>query len=97
MERGEGADFQKNLFPCACAGSQRETLVQAMGHERPLAQDTEYQVHFVWPMDGWVPLVWAKGSGGLSTMQHLMHDLQVAGTNHRSHLKNKREGMAHHY
>ena len=29
---------------------------------------------------GWAPLVWAKGSGGLSAMQHLLHDLQVVGT-----------------
>ena len=34
--------------------------------------------------------MWAKGSGGLSTMWHLLHDLQAVGTNHRSHLRHQR-------
>ena len=45
---------------------------------------------FVWSMGGWTALVWLKGSGGLSTMQHLLCDLQAVGTNHSSHLRNKR-------
>ena len=44
-----------------------------------------------WAKGDWAPLVWAKGSRGLSMMQHILHDLQMAGTKHSSHLKNQRE------
>ena len=53
-------------------------LIQAMGGKRPLPQ----------AMGDQVPLACPKGSGGLSVMQHLLCDLQVAGTNQSSHLGN---------
>ena len=59
--------------------------------ERSLAQATGDRVPLVQAMGGWAPLVWAKGSRGLSTTWCLLHDLQVSGTNHRSHLRNHRE------
>ena len=43
----------------------------------------------VWAMGGQALLVWAKGSKELRTMWHFLHDPQVAGTNHRSHLRNQ--------
>ena len=68
------------------------TLGQATGGEKPLAQ----------AMGEWVPLVQAMGGGhllcglrqqrwvdrALSTMQHLLHDLQAAGTN-SNHVRNQ--------
>ena len=39
---------------------------------------------------GWSPPVCIKGSGGLSTIWHLLCNLQVAGINHSSHLRNQR-------
>ena len=37
------------------------------------------------------PLVWAKSIRGLSATCCLLRNLQVAGTDHRSHLKGQRE------
>ena len=58
--------------------------------QRLLAQAMGDQALLVWAMGGRTLLVWAKGSGGLSTMQHLLCDLQAAGTNHSSYLENQR-------
>ena len=60
-------------------------LAQAMGDERPLAC-----------AKGGASLVWSKGRGGLSMMQHLLHDLQVAGTKQQSSQKPE-AGVAHHH
>ena len=56
----------------------------------PLAQATGDKVPLAWATGDRVPFVWAKGSRGLSVMQHLLHDLQVVGTNHNSHLRHQR-------
>ena len=40
---------------------------------------------------GQAPLVWAKGIRGLSATLCLLHDLQVAGTDHSSHLRGQIE------
>ena len=66
-------------------------MVQATGGERPLAHATGDQALLVQVTCGQVPLVWAKGSGGLSMMWCLLCDLQVTGTNHSSHPRNERE------
>lgn len=55
-------------------------LAQAMGGKRPLAQS----------VGDWAPLCGLKAAGGLSATQHLLWDLQVAGTSHSSHLRNQR-------
>ena len=90
--RGQGADHHRNLFPCPHTGSQSvgclwHRLWVARGHLLRLWGD---QVPIGWATGGWAPLVWAKGSGGLSMMCHLLCDLQVAGISHRSHLKRGR-------
>ena len=64
-------------------------LAQATSDERPIAQDMRDQVPLVQATGGWTPLVWVKGSGGLSMMSCLLHDLQVAETNYRSHFRNQ--------
>ena len=40
---------------------------------------------------GQAPLVWAKGIRGLSAMWCLLHDLQVAVTDHSDCLRGQRE------
>ena len=69
----------------------RGASVQASGDERPHDRAKQDQVPLEWAMGGWAPLVWAKGCWGLSTMWCLLHDLQMVGTNHSSHLRNQRE------
>ena len=56
------------------------SLAQAVGDLAPLIQDS----------GGQASLVCAKGSGRLSATQHLLCDLQEAGTNHSSHLRQQR-------
>ena len=60
------------------------------GGQAPLARAPGDQAPLVWST-GWPDTSWAKGSGRcLSTKQHLLRDLQVARTNHSSHLRNQR-------
>ena len=40
---------------------------------------------------GQAPLLWAKGIRGLSAIWCLLHDLQVAGTDHSSRFRGQRE------
>ena len=69
----------------------QEASFTGYGWQRPLVWDTGDQASLLWAMGGQAPLVWAKGSRGLSTMWHLLCELQVEGTNHSSHLRNQRE------
>ena len=66
-------------------------LAQVTSGERPLAQCVEDLALLVWAMGDQAPLVWTKDRVGLSITQCLLHDLQVVGTNHSSHLRNQRE------
>ena len=66
-------------------------LEQTMGGKRPLAWATGDWALLVRATGGWAPLVWAKGRRGLGTTRYLLRDLQVAGTNHSSHLRNQGE------
>ena len=64
---------------------------KAMDGERPLAWAAGDRALLVWAMGGLAPLVWAKGSRELIAMWCLLHDLQVAVTNHNSHVRNQRK------
>ena len=66
-------------------------LVQVTGGEKPLAQATKDWALLVQATGGQSQLVWAKGSGGLSAMWCLLHDLQAAGTDRGGHLRGQRE------
>ena len=68
----------------------RVSLAQATGGKKPLARATGDWVPLVQAVGGWSPPVCIKGSGGLSTIWHLLCNLQVAGINHSSHLRNQR-------
>ena len=78
-----------SLCMCARALRGRGPLAQAGGWEsgvrRPLAPDL-----LVWALSGQAPLLWLRAEGVLSTMRCLLHDLQVAGRNHSSYLRNQR-------
>ena len=54
-------------------------LVQATDGKKLLAQGAGDWALLVLATGGWVPLVWAKGSGRLSAMWCLLCDLQGAG------------------
>lgn len=51
---------------------------------------SEGEVPLVQATGGRAPLVWAKGSGRLSMMQHLLSDIQAVRANHRRNLRHQR-------
>ena len=67
------------------------TMVQATGDRAPFAWAMGNQVPFVRVKSHEAPLAGAKGSQGLSTTRCFLHNLQVVGTHHSSHLRNQRE------
>ena len=79
-ERGGGPDFHRNL-PAHTLGLSEGgvPLVQAMGGEKPLAQAMGDWALLVHATGGQAPLAWDKGSGALSAMWCLLHELQAAG------------------
>ena len=64
---------------------------QAMGVEKPLAHATGDRALLVWTMGIWAPLVWAKGSRGLSAHGATCVIYRCSGTDQISHLRNQRE------
>ena len=95
---GEGDEEEETaigIFLCTHACSRLSEggvpRVQAMGGEKPLAWAMGDWAILVQATSGWEPLVWANGSGGLNAMWCLLHDLQVAGTDHGGHLRGQRE------
>ena len=64
---------------------------RATGDKKPLAQATGDRALLAQATGGWIPPVWAKGSGGLSAMWCLLRDLHMAGIDHGSHLRGQRE------
>ena len=63
-------------------------LAKDTGRDRPVALAIGDQLALLQATGGQAPLVWAEGSGGLSLMLCLLHDLKAAGTNDSSHLRN---------
>ena len=66
------------------------TLAQALSGQKPRVLAMGDQVLLVEAIGGWKPLLWAKGSMGLSAMWCLLRDLQAAGTDHGSGLGGQR-------
>ena len=60
-----------------------------VGGETPLVQATSDKTPLVWATRGGATPVWPKVGGRLSMAWHLLHDLQVAGANHSSHLRHQ--------
>ena len=91
-ERRRDGPPQETPSPCTHGLLEgRVPLEQTMGGKRPLAWATGDWALLVRATGGWAPLVWAKGRRGLGTTRYLLRDLQVAGTNHSSHLRNQGE------
>ena len=90
--RGGGTDHHRNLPMNAHRLSEGgEAFAQATGGEKPLAQATGDWVLLVQAAGGWVPFVWAGKNRGLSAIWCLLCDLQVAGTDCSSPLRDQRE------
>ena len=66
-------------------------LVQALAGKKPLAQAMRDWALLVQATGGQAPLVWTKGSRGLSSMWCLLGDLQAVGMDHGGHLGGQRE------
>ena len=66
-------------------------LAQATGEKKPFVHAVGDPAPLVRAVGDGAPLVWVKGTGGLSTTWHLLSDLQAAGKNHSSHLRNQSE------
>ena len=78
--RGKGADCHSYLPAYIYTGSQRVghlwcRLWVWRGHLLRLREIRRFLCR-----GGWAPLVWAKGSGGLSSTWRFLHDLQASGT-----------------
>ena len=62
-----------------------------MSGQKPRVLAMGDQVLLVEAIGGWKPLVWAKGSMGLSAMWCLLRDLQAAGMDQGGRLRGQRE------
>ena len=83
-------------IPCACAGSQGAGRLSRRVWVAPCSGCWNLGTSCL-GKGGQASLVWAKGSGRLSVTQGLLCDLQAAGTDHNSQLRNQREaGPRHH-
>ena len=96
-ERGGGVDRHRKLPAPECAHAHRfsegrEALVQAdYGQLKTFCSFRGDWALLMQATGGQAPLVWTKGIRGLSEMWCLLHNLQVAGTDHGGHLRGQRE------
>ena len=65
--------------------------MQATGGEKPTALVMGDWVLLAQAVGGWEPLVWAKGSVGLSATWCLLHNLQAGKTDLSGHLRGQKE------
>ena len=89
--RGGGAGRQRNL--AVHMRALRGGDVSGTGYKWQEATSSGYGREHTscGATDGWAPLLWAKGSRGISATWCLLCDPQVAGTNHSSCLGGQRE------
>ena len=90
--RGRGMGCHRNIFPCTHTQTLRGWGASGAGYGWQSTTCSGYgRPGTSMPaMGGGAPFVWAKGSRWLSMMWCLLSYLEVAGTNHSSHLKHQR-------